>query len=95
MPTLFESLRPLTLWLTDEQLVRMIEKGVLIKERDLTLNDVNAIVNPGESMKIGNTVWTVYDFGSIGRKSLPTAEDNKTEVVCPTCNGTGVINEPT
>lgn len=55
--------------------------------------DPNSEVAPGDKIKFGSMTFTVYDDGGMGRKLLKTAMDQPTKVVCPTCNGTGEIDE--
>lgn len=70
-------------WLTDEQIVDKInELGI----------DPNEDVKEGEKVQFGNLAFLAYDMGGAVRKLLPTAEDQPTQVVCPTCNGKGVVN---
>jgi predicted methyltransferase len=95
MPTLLEALRPVVPynWQTD-YLIKQIRKGVYVKELGLTLDDENANIEIGHSMKMGVCVWTAHDFGNLSRKLLKTAMvEETTEVVCPTCNGKGVVYE--
>jgi len=94
MPTLLEALRPIVPhnWETG-YLIDQIRKGVYVKELGLTLNDENANIEVGHSMKLGVCVWAAHDFGNISRKLLKTAMVEETaKVVCPTCNGKGVVD---
>ena len=70
-------------WLTDEQ--------IIVKINELGINP-NEEVNEGEKVQFGNLAFLAYDMGGAGRKLLTTAEDQPTQVVCPTCNGEGKIN---
>ena len=73
-------------WLTEEQIIaKMVELGI----------DPNDEVNEGEKVQFGNLAFIAYDMGDSGRKLLSTARDATAQVVCPTCNGKGVVDEPT
>lgn len=70
-------------WLTEEQIVaKMVELGI----------NPNEEVNEGEKVQFGNLAFLAYDMGGAGRKLLETAMDQPTQVVCPTCNGKGVVD---
>jgi len=70
-------------WLTEDQIFAKIEElGI----------DPNEEVKEGDKVKFGQMTFLAYDMGGAVRKLLTTAEDQPTQVVCPTCNGKGVVN---
>ena len=70
-------------FLTEEQIVaKMTELGI----------NPNQEVKHGDKVKFGYMTLTAYDMGGTGRKSLEIAQDQTTQVVCPNCNGTGMID---
>lgn len=70
-------------WLTEKQIItRIVELGI----------DPNEEVKEGDKVKFGPFVFLALDMGDAGRKSLEIAQDQTTQVVCPNCNGTGMID---
>ena len=70
-------------WLTEKQIIAKIaELGI----------DPNKEVKEGDKIKFGSMTFLAYDMGGAGRKSLEIAQDQTTQVVCPNCNGTGMID---
>jgi len=69
----------------------LTEDQILAKIKELGI-DPNDEVNEGDKVRFGHMTFLAYDMGGAGRKLLTTAEDQPTQVVCPTCNGEGVVN---
>jgi len=69
----------------------LTEDQILAKIKELGI-DPNDEVNEGDKVRFGHMTFLAHDWGGAGRKLLTTAEDQPTQVVCPTCNGEGVVN---
>lgn len=69
-------------YMTEEMIISAIELNNL---------DPNKEVEHGDKITLGSISFMVYDDGRGQRKLLETAKEEPASVVCPTCNGEGVV----